>query len=88
MEGPVILQDGCLIVTDVEHGTLLVVDRESGKIETLVETKGGPNGTALGPDWALYVCNNGGMAFTSHSGMKASDLTESRSQLLLRESSW
>lgn len=75
LEGPVMLEDGRLVVTDVEHGTLTVVDVVSGSTETLATPKGGPNGAALGPDGALYVCNNGGMAFASHNGLKAGDPT-------------
>ena len=31
-----------------------------GTTSTLAEVPGGPNGLALGPDGALYLCNNGG----------------------------
>lgn len=75
LEGPVMLDDGRLVVTDVEHGTLIVVDVGSGSTETLSTPGGGPNGAALGPDGALYICNNGGMAFASHNGLKVGDPT-------------
>jgi gluconolactonase len=75
LEGPVILPDGRLIVVDVEHGTLVSVDVETGRPETFAKTRGGPNGAALGPDGALYVCQNGGIGFVSHNGMKAGSLT-------------
>jgi gluconolactonase len=75
LEGPTVLTDGRLMVTDIEHGTLVALDVTSGHAETMAETKGGPNGAALGPDGALYVCNNGGIAFTSRSGRKVGDVT-------------
>jgi gluconolactonase len=31
-----------------------------GSTERVVEIEGGPNGAAIGPDGALYLCNNGG----------------------------
>ena len=36
-----------------------------GTTELVCEVKGGPNGLAVGPDGALYLCNNGG-SFTPH----------------------
>ena len=32
-----------------------------GRTETITEIGGGPNGAAIGPDGALYICNNGGL---------------------------
>jgi gluconolactonase len=34
-----------------------------GKLSVVSESGGGPNGAAIGPDGALYVCNNGGSAY-------------------------
>ncbi|NDA78095.1 MAG: SMP-30/gluconolactonase/LRE family protein, partial [Actinobacteria bacterium] len=34
--------------------------RPDGTKETIAEIVGGPNGAAIGPDGALYLCNNGG----------------------------
>jgi gluconolactonase len=31
---------------------------------------GGPNGAAAGPDGAIYVCNDGGLAFTTKDGIR------------------
>ena len=30
----------------------------------------GPNGAAIGPDGNVYVCNDGGLAFTSIDGIR------------------
>ncbi|MDQ3758228.1 MAG: SMP-30/gluconolactonase/LRE family protein [Actinomycetota bacterium] len=59
-EGPVVLRDGSLVVCEMAAGFLARVDPDAGTVERIVETGGGPNGAALGPDGALYVCNNGG----------------------------
>ncbi|AFR50968.1 SMP-30/gluconolactonase/LRE family protein [Gordonia sp. KTR9] len=73
LEGPTVLPDGRLVVTDVENGILVLVDTETGTTDTLAETRGGPNGAALGPGGDLYVVNNGGIAFASHNGLKGGD---------------
>ena len=58
-EGPVALGDGSVLVTEIERGTLTRVS-PSGQIEVVARCGGGPNGAAIGPDGAVYVCNNGG----------------------------
>lgn len=57
-EGPVAMADGSLIVVEMigERMTRIATD---GTTSTLAEMPGGPNGAALGPDGAMYVCNNG-----------------------------
>jgi gluconolactonase len=59
-EGPVVLQDGSVIVVEVFGGR--ITRCWNGRKETICEIGGGPNGLAIGPDGALYVCNNGGVA--------------------------
>lgn len=61
-EGPVVMADGSVIV--VEMGTGRVTRCWNGKIETVCEIGGGPNGAAFGPDGAIWVCNNGGLGAT------------------------
>jgi gluconolactonase len=34
---------------------------------------GGPNGAAFGPDGAVYVCNDGGLGFTTEAGIRFPD---------------
>jgi len=58
-EGPVALSDGSVVLVEIARGTLTRVDGE-GKTEVVAELGGGPNGAAMGPDGAIYVCNNGG----------------------------
>ena len=58
-EGPVAMADGSVLVTEIRGGRITRVHPD-GRTETVVETGGGPNGLAIGPDGALYICNNGG----------------------------
>lgn len=58
-EGPIAMPDGSVVLVEIEAGRLTRV-RPDGSKETVAETGGGPNGAAIGPDGACYVCNNGG----------------------------
>lgn len=58
-EGPVFLPDGSIALTEIATGRITHVSK-SGQKATIAQTGGGPNGLALGPDGAFYVCNNGG----------------------------
>lgn len=58
-EGPVAMADGSVIVTEIAAGRLTRITPGGAK-ETVVETGGWPNGLAVGPDGAFYVCDNGG----------------------------
>jgi gluconolactonase len=61
-EGPVAMADGSVLVVEVQRRTLTRVSR-TGTREIVAELGGGPNGAAIGPDGAVYVCNNGGLEF-------------------------
>jgi gluconolactonase len=58
-EGPIALADGSVILTEIK-GRRLTRIHPGGRRETVVETGGGPNGAAIGPDGAIYITNNGG----------------------------
>lgn len=58
-EGPIAIADGSVLLVEVARGTLTRV-LPDGRSEVLADTKGGPNGAAIGSDGAVYVCNNGG----------------------------
>lgn len=58
-EGPVALADGSVLVVEIKGGRLIRV-RPDGSKDIVAELGGGPNGAAIGPDGACYVCNNGG----------------------------
>ena len=61
-EGPVAMADGSVLVGEIagKQVTRIAPDGTKTRIGTAA---GGPNGLAIGPDGALYVCNNGGNAY-------------------------
>lgn len=67
-EGPVAMADGSVLLVEIERGTLSRVTTD-GTVEVVAECGGGPNGAALGPDGAVYVCNNGGFTWRYIEGM-------------------
>jgi gluconolactonase len=62
-EGPVAMDDGSVLVVEIAGGTLARVTPD-GRVQRVAQLGGGPNGAAIGPDGAVYVCNNGGMHFS------------------------
>ena len=66
-EGPVAMDDGSVIVTELKGGRLVRV-RPDGTKEVVAETGGGANGAAVGPDGKMYVCNNGGIRWVEVAG--------------------
>ncbi len=58
-EGPIAMPDGSVVLVEIERRTLSRV-MPDGRIEVVATLGGGPNGAAIGPDGAVYVCNNGG----------------------------
>lgn len=63
-EGPIALADGSVLVVEIKSGRLVRVAPD-GKKDVVAEVGGGPNGAAIGPDGACYVCNNGGFNWLS-----------------------
>ncbi|MGB0551906.1 MAG: SMP-30/gluconolactonase/LRE family protein [Alphaproteobacteria bacterium] len=71
-EGPIAMPDGSVVLVEIERGTLTRVLPDGTK-EVIAETGGGPNGAAIGPDGACYICNNGGFKWsydTASGGMR------------------
>jgi gluconolactonase len=62
-EGPIACTDGSILVVEVRGETLTRVF-PNGELQTVATLPGGPNGAAVGPDGAVYVCNNGGLPWT------------------------
>lgn len=58
-EGPVAMADGSVIVAEIKGKRITRVLPDGSK-ELIVETGGGPNGLAIGPDGALWIADNGG----------------------------
>ena len=67
-EGPVAMNDGSVLLVEIERGTLTRIDTD-GNNDVVAAVGGGPNGAAIGPDGACYICNNGGAKFTEADGM-------------------
>ncbi|OYQ26488.1 gluconolaconase [Sandarakinorhabdus cyanobacteriorum] len=67
-EGPVAMADGSVLVVEIRPGRITRIHPD-GRKETVAEPGGGPNGMAVGPDGALYVCNNGGFDWYEQDGI-------------------
>jgi gluconolactonase len=55
------------VLVEIARGTLSRIT-PAGAVEVIAELGGGPNGAAMGPDGAVYVCNNGGFSWTRREG--------------------
>jgi gluconolactonase len=58
-EGPVAMADGSVVLVEIAAERLTRIF-PGGRKERVAEIRGGPNGCAIGPDGAFYICNNGG----------------------------
>jgi gluconolactonase len=67
-EGPVAMPDGSVILVEIEAQRLSRVMPDGSK-RVIAITGGGPNGAAIGPDGACYVCNNGGFRWHEQNGV-------------------
>ena len=67
-EGPVVCPDGSVVLTEIRHGRCSRVTPD-GTSHVLSHTGGGPNGLAIGPDGAFYLCNNGGSRYVAGTSM-------------------
>jgi gluconolactonase len=64
-EGPVARLDGSVLLVEIAKGTLTRV-LPDGEVSVVAHMGGGPNGAAVGPDGAVYVCNNGGFTWVEN----------------------
>jgi gluconolactonase len=67
-EGPVAMPDGTVLCTELERRTVVRVQPD-GSVEIVAEPGGSPNGLAIGPDGAAYLCNSGGFEFQEVMGL-------------------
>ena len=67
-EGPVWMEDGSIILVEIAKGCITRIWGD-GKTEVIATPGGGPNGAAIGPDGALWVCNNGGFIYHQRDGL-------------------
>ncbi|WP_317931952.1 SMP-30/gluconolactonase/LRE family protein [Halioxenophilus sp. WMMB6] len=67
-EGPIAMADGSVLVVEIRRQTLSRVTAD-GAIQVVAEVGGGPNGAAIGPDGAVYICNNGGFEWHDVDGV-------------------
>jgi gluconolactonase len=62
------MADGSILLVEIERQTLSRV-LPDGTVTVVADCGGGPNGAAIGPDGAVYICNNGGFNWRSVEGM-------------------
>jgi len=67
-EGPVLAPDGSLLLVEIRAQRLTRLCRD-GTRGVVAHLGGGPNGAAIGPDGACYVCNNGGFEWHIDDGL-------------------
>lgn len=73
-EGPIAMADGSLLFCEIAGERIARIHPVEGggwsAPETFADVPGGPNGAAIGPDGAVYVCNNGGsFTWLTHNGL-------------------
>lgn len=68
-EGPVAMDDGSVLVVELAAGTLKQVSPD-GDVSVVADCGGSPNGAAIGPDGAVYVCNSGGWRWTQFGDLR------------------
>jgi len=61
-EGVVTTRDGGLLFVEIAAGRLSRM-APGGQVSAVATTGGGPNGTTIGADGAIYIANNGGLRF-------------------------
>src|SRR5256714_5816092 len=71
-EGPVWMPDGSVLCVERLGGCVVRVQSD-GKKAVVSENGGSPNGLAIGPDGAVYVCNSGGYGAHDLGGLTIPD---------------
>ena len=66
-EGPIAMPDGSLLFSEIYARKLSRLNTD-GTVEHVADIDGQPDGAAIGPDGAVYVCNNGGSFAFERSG--------------------
>ena len=67
-EGPIALADGSVLIVEIERATLTRIAADGAR-SVVAFLGGGPNGAAIGPDGACYICNNGGFKWHEEPGI-------------------
>lgn len=65
-EGPIALDDGAILVVEIRGACLSRIEPNGGRkvvARWAGPDRAGPNGAAIGPDGACYICNNGGFVW-------------------------
>src|SRR5206468_11937222 len=78
-EGPVAMDDGSVLFVEVA-GDSLKRWTPDARVSTVAVLGDGPNGAAIGPDGAVYVCNNGGLGWEPGDGFRRPHGTGARYQ--------
>ncbi|MGO1119227.1 SMP-30/gluconolactonase/LRE family protein [Rhodovibrionaceae bacterium A322] len=66
-EGPIACPDGSLLLVELARGTLSRITADGGH-QVVASLGGSPNGAAIGPDGACYICNSGGFEWYDKGG--------------------
>jgi gluconolactonase len=82
-EGPVAMADGSVILGEIAGAAVTRVAQNGAK-SSVGNAGGGPNGVALGPDGALYVCNNGGNEYAKGGFLSTGPSTDYRGGYIQR----
>jgi gluconolactonase len=80
------MEDGTVLIVEIARETLTRIHQD-GRAEIVSEVPGGPNGAAIGPGGAVFICNNGGFNWVRENGTvrphgQASDYSGGRIEIV------